>query len=70
MDVTMPAEPHDERLKRLGREWFADVRAKNPEPTPSTKRRDGGDGADGGGGLLDWLFDGGSDDCGSDSVGD
>ena len=65
----MPAETHDERLKRLGQEWFADVRAKNPEPVRPTKRRDGAD-QSGDGSSIDWLFDGGSDDGGADGGGD
>ena len=66
----MPTERNDERLKRLGQEWFAEVRAKNPEPARAAKRQDASDGAGDDGGLFDWLFDGGSDDCGSDSGGD
>ena len=49
----MPTKPHDERLKRLGQEWFADVRAKIPDPTPPTGRLEASDGAGGDGGLLD-----------------
>lgn len=43
----------DERLARLGREWFAEVRRNNPdEPKTRTVGRDG----EGGDGILDALF--------------
>ena len=55
----------DARLTRLGREWFADVRRRHPEPGPEperTARKDRSASGDDGG-LLDWLLgDGDGDD--------
>lgn len=57
----------DERLTRLGREWFAEARRRNPEDEPERKARKdrSGDGDDGG--LWDWLLgDGDAADAGGD----
>jgi hypothetical protein len=65
--MKMPVETPDERLKRLGREWFAEVRAKNPEPVSPVRRSDA---SDSDAGPFEWLFDRWSDDSGSDGDGD
>lgn len=52
--------PADERLARLGREWFADVRRQHPEE-PERKRRDRS-----GTGDSDWLASSDDGDGGCD----
>lgn len=67
MSQRRDTDPVDDRLARLGREWFADVRRANPEQEPARKARkdlsvDGDDG-----GLLDWLMgDGDAAEAGGD----
>lgn len=50
----------EDRLTRLGQEWFAEVRRKNADQDAKPARsRDSGDGgSDGDGSLWDWLFGG------------
>ena len=60
-----PNSVADERLSRLGREWYDEVRRKNPDETRT--RKESGAGSDGGG-FFDWLF-GSSDDGSGDSGG-
>lgn len=60
----MAEETRDERLRRLGRDWFAEVRRESAEQPHPPRRRDGSDGG-GDGDLLDWLFGGEADDCGT-----
>lgn len=59
----------DERLTRLGREWFADVRRRHPDEEAERKTRKDGSGDGDDGGLLDWLL-GGDDADGGDASGD
>ena len=54
----------DERLQRLGREWFDDVRRKHPSEAPRDKRRQDA-GQCGETGRLGELFGSDGDaDCG------
>lgn len=61
----MPPKPEpsaeSERLARLAQEWFADVRRKNPDETPPSRKQDvSGDS------LFDGLFGSGDGDGGGD----
>ena len=55
----------DDRLARLGHDWFADVRRNQPvEPAPTSRAgRAPGDVVDG---AWDWLFGGSDESCGDD----
>lgn len=65
----MPRQPTfspkpDERLERLGREWFDDVRRKHPADEPrKARRQDAGEGGETGW-LSDLLGLDGDADCG------
>lgn len=54
----------DDRLARLGRDWFADVRRQDAaeKKRAKTSGRDGSDAGEGG--FLDWLFGDGDSDGG------
>ena len=66
---TPPFPPLDDRLARLGREWFADVRRNQPvEPAPVTRTDRGSGGDPGSGNAWDWLFAGPDDSCGDDGA--
>lgn len=68
VEPAVPKEPvieTDDRVLRLGAEWYAEVRRKT-EPEPPRKRASGEDG----GGFLDWLFGDGSSDAAGDAGGD
>lgn len=57
-DHIAPPPILDERLARLGREWFADIRRRTREDPPKPKA----DGRDEGDGFLDLLFGDGDGD--------
>ena len=78
-----PSPPLDNRLARLGREWFAEVRERDRAEMRAVRATPDADATadvagDARGGRLDWLFgdradtcdDPGGSDCGGSHCGD
>lgn len=73
----IPDPDRDDRLTRLGRDWFAEVRARHAVDEGDRARRErkrddvGSSGDDGDGSWFDWLFgDGDGTDPAGDAAGD
>lgn len=56
------ASGSEDRLTRLGREWYEDVRRQDPEPERRKRDADAGEGA----GFFDRLLRGGESGDGGD----
>lgn len=56
----------DDRLARLGRQWFEDVRRQNPPEPLLTRGRQRAGSVDDDGGIIDWLFGDSNGDDGGD----